>query len=85
MPFAALNGIKLYYESHGSGPAIIFAHGAGGNHLSWYTRRWYTGRWHTRRSRRQQTNRGQRTLDHTRAQFLGPLFLGRHVFHRTRT
>ncbi len=36
MPFAALNGIKLYYESHGSGPAIIFAHGAGGNHLSWW-------------------------------------------------
>ena len=36
MPFAAINGIALYYESHGSGPAIVFAHGAGGNHLSWW-------------------------------------------------
>ncbi len=35
MPFAAVNGIRLYYESHGSGPAVVFAHGAGGNHLSW--------------------------------------------------
>lgn len=36
MPFAAVNGIQLYYESHGSGPAIVFAHGRGGNHLSWW-------------------------------------------------
>jgi pimeloyl-ACP methyl ester carboxylesterase len=36
MPFATVNGIELYYESHGSGPAIVFAHGAGGNHLSWW-------------------------------------------------
>ena len=36
MPFAAVNGIRLYYESHGSGPAVVFAHGAGGNHLSWW-------------------------------------------------
>jgi 3-oxoadipate enol-lactonase len=36
MPFAAINGIALYYESHGSGPVIVFAHGAGGNHLSWW-------------------------------------------------
>ncbi len=36
MPFAAINGIQLYYESHGSGPAIVFAHGRGGNHLSWW-------------------------------------------------
>ena len=36
MPFAAVNGIQLYYESHGTGPAIVFAHGRGGNHLSWW-------------------------------------------------
>ncbi|MGI8551409.1 MAG: alpha/beta fold hydrolase [Dehalococcoidia bacterium] len=36
MPTAHLNGIDLYYESHGNGPAILFAHGAGGNHLSWW-------------------------------------------------
>jgi pimeloyl-ACP methyl ester carboxylesterase len=36
VPFAAVNGIKLYYESHGSGTAVVFAHGAGGNHLSWW-------------------------------------------------
>jgi 3-oxoadipate enol-lactonase len=36
MPFARVNGIELYYEEHGEGPALIFAHGAGGNHLSWW-------------------------------------------------
>lgn len=38
MPFAPANGIDLYFESHGShdAPAIVFAHGAGGNHLSWW-------------------------------------------------
>jgi 3-oxoadipate enol-lactonase len=36
MPYADLNGIRLYFESHGEGPAVVFAHGAGGNHLSWW-------------------------------------------------
>ena len=36
MPKASINGIELYYESHGEGPAIVFAHGAGGNHISWW-------------------------------------------------
>ena len=36
MPKAKINGIELYYETHGEGPAIVFAHGAGGNHLSWW-------------------------------------------------
>ena len=26
----------LYYEVTGSGPALLFAHGLGGNHLSWW-------------------------------------------------
>jgi 3-oxoadipate enol-lactonase len=36
MPWAAVNGIRLYYEVTGSGPPLVFAHGAGGNHLSWW-------------------------------------------------
>jgi len=36
VPFAPINGINLYYEVHGSGPAVLFAHGQGGNHLSWW-------------------------------------------------
>lgn len=29
-------GCVLHYEVHGRGPAIVFAHGLGGNHLSWW-------------------------------------------------
>jgi 3-oxoadipate enol-lactonase len=29
-------GCRLYYEAAGRGPAIVFAHGLGGNHLSWW-------------------------------------------------
>ena len=36
MPFARINGIDLFHESHGTGPAIVFLHGRGGNHLSWW-------------------------------------------------
>jgi 3-oxoadipate enol-lactonase len=37
MPLAPVNGIQIYYEQYGEGPeTIIFAHGAGGNHLSWW-------------------------------------------------
>ena len=27
---------SIYYEATGSGPAIVFAHGLGGNHISWW-------------------------------------------------
>ena len=30
------HGATISYEVHGSGPAIVFAHGAGGNTLSWW-------------------------------------------------
>jgi len=34
------DGARLYYELHGpkpdAAPALVFAHGAGGNHLSWW-------------------------------------------------
>ncbi len=36
MPLARINGVELYYEVHGEGPALVLAHGAGGNHLSWW-------------------------------------------------
>ena len=36
MPYASINGSQLFYESHGAGDAIVFAHGRGGNHLSWW-------------------------------------------------
>jgi pimeloyl-ACP methyl ester carboxylesterase len=40
MPFAEAGGCRLYYETYGpkpgTAPAIVFAHGAGGNHLSWW-------------------------------------------------
>ena len=36
MPNASLNGTEIYYETHGKGPAIVFAHGVGGNHSVWF-------------------------------------------------
>lgn len=36
MPYAPIDGTQMFYESHGEGPAIVFAHGRGGNHLSWW-------------------------------------------------
>lgn len=36
MPKVQVNGIDMYYEVHGTGPVVVFAHGAGGNHLSWW-------------------------------------------------
>jgi 3-oxoadipate enol-lactonase len=36
MPHARINGIDLYYEVHGEGPALVLAHGGGGSHLSWW-------------------------------------------------
>lgn len=36
MPYCAANGIELYYEVHGDGLPVVFVHGAGGNHASWF-------------------------------------------------
>ena len=36
MPFANLPLARIHYESNGHGPALVFAHGAGGNALSWW-------------------------------------------------
>jgi 3-oxoadipate enol-lactonase len=35
----------LYYERVGSGPALVFLHGLGGNHLSWWQQVPYFMRW----------------------------------------
>ena len=32
----SLDGFDLYYEVYGEGPPVVFAHGAGGTHLSWW-------------------------------------------------
>ncbi len=36
MPRVASGDAELYYEVSGQGPAVVFAHGAGGNHASWW-------------------------------------------------
>src|SRR5512143_3513013 len=40
MPFVTAGAIQMYYEVHGpdpgTAPAVVFAHGAGGSHLSWW-------------------------------------------------
>jgi len=33
---AKLGDFNLFYEVHGDGPAVVFAHGAGGTHMSWW-------------------------------------------------
>jgi pimeloyl-ACP methyl ester carboxylesterase len=30
------SGAAIYYERHGSGPAILLVHGSGGNHAAWW-------------------------------------------------
>jgi 3-oxoadipate enol-lactonase len=36
VPFLHRPGCELYYEVTGAGPTVVFAHGLGGNHLSWW-------------------------------------------------
>ena len=37
MAFMTKDGFRLYYEdTGGNAPTIMFLHGAGGNHLSWW-------------------------------------------------
>lgn len=32
----ATEGAELYWQAHGNGPAVVLAHGIGGNHAIWY-------------------------------------------------
>jgi pimeloyl-ACP methyl ester carboxylesterase len=36
MPYCAVNATNLYYESFGEGRPVVFVHGSGGNHASWF-------------------------------------------------
>ena len=36
MAIVGSEGASLYYETHGEGPAVVFAHGRGGNCASWW-------------------------------------------------
>lgn len=36
MPWLSLPDTRLYYQAAGTGRAVVFAHGAGGNHMSWW-------------------------------------------------
>jgi len=37
VPFAtAPDGARIYYETHGDGPAVVFVHGSGGHHAAWW-------------------------------------------------
>jgi 3-oxoadipate enol-lactonase len=36
MPIFESAGASLYFERHGEGPALVLAHGIGGNHAAWF-------------------------------------------------
>ncbi|HUA03264.1 MAG TPA: alpha/beta hydrolase [Solirubrobacteraceae bacterium] len=36
MPFADADGVRIYYEVHGEGPAVVLIHGSGGHHAAWW-------------------------------------------------
>lgn len=36
MPYVAIAQARVYYEVHGEGPAVVLAHGVGGNHAAWF-------------------------------------------------
>ena len=40
MPYANNQGIRIYYEVEGSGPALVLAHGLGGTHEDWLDTGW---------------------------------------------
>jgi 3-oxoadipate enol-lactonase len=46
VPIVTANGIELYYEEQGDGPSLVFAHGVGGNHASWYQQVPFFARWY---------------------------------------
>jgi 3-oxoadipate enol-lactonase len=51
MPYLSRGDVEVYYEVHGpkraTAPVLVFAHGAGGNHLSWWQQVPHFRRTHT--------------------------------------
>jgi len=47
MAIAEVPGARIHYDTYGDGPWLVFAHGAGGNRLSW----WQQVPWFARRFR----------------------------------
>lgn len=47
MPYIQSSDARLYYEQHGSGPAIMLIHGSGGHHMAWYRQTDYLSRFFT--------------------------------------
>lgn len=45
MPSVEREGARLHYEVHGEGPAVVLAHGAGGNALAWWQQVPVFARW----------------------------------------
>ena len=43
MPIVKSKDAEIYYESHGEGPAVVFAHGRGGNATVWFQQTSATG------------------------------------------
>ena len=36
MPYTTVDGTRIYFESEGTGPALVLVHGSGGNHAIWW-------------------------------------------------
>jgi pimeloyl-ACP methyl ester carboxylesterase len=47
MPYTTSGGVRLYYEVHGAGPAIVLVHGSGGHHAAWWQQVPYLSRHYT--------------------------------------
>jgi pimeloyl-ACP methyl ester carboxylesterase len=46
MPKIRVNDLDLYFEVHGDGLPLVFVHGGGGNHVSWYQQVPYFSKWY---------------------------------------
>jgi len=41
VPFADINDASIYYETHGEGECLLFAHGGDGTHLGWWRQAYF--------------------------------------------